>query len=882
MDENKDVRRVEKSSRVELDASLKTKMIGIVNDNNPSIGFKKSDGTTEYVTADGGDAEYNSVTISGLAGGATVIGVDADGLIVPADAQGSYSAGDTNALNVADGDGGWTATSISVETVPGVGGGASIATDSGNYLTIGANGAGATISLIAPEGEISAQTTSGDVSLITDSGEVKITTNIGDIELITNAGDIDLNSTSGEITANQPINQATAGTEAYHTVRKDQVYTKTETDLAYVKKSGDTMTGNLIVPNATLSGHAINKGQADGGYLSLTKDDSIARNFVNKTNTADDLTFIGFYDAGDGVLFGGTGYGGNLGRIYKSTDNAESWRAIVTTGYSAIDDFYTEGNIVIAVGRSNTITVPTILRSTDNGDTFSPVALPTTTFSNLTTISATISGNTTTLWVVGGQTSSTDVSVLKSTNMGVSWTVETLFSTDTTTEVAYISIAEGRMIVTTGSGTGDADVYYSDNYNSFAKVEMGATLERVYRAVYCGNRRVLVGGGDGAGDGDIYLSENLGESFAKVAELSGISIRMLSYSNGVAVACGDTSGADAVVYRSFDLKTWETMYTFDATTERADACLILNDGSVLVGTGTGVNDGDIWVSRPIGYSWKNTAVTDADNNFSVAQRCQATAAQIYALGAKALINGEYLAMTTAGDMMYATTGGQPVRLPKGTAGQIIQMNSGATAPEWTSTPAFGTTGKTTFESTGHQVMTNDATVWEDANFDPTMLTGGGNLPSQILFASTSLVIAGFSGSRTDIVYATIEIPHCAKLNAPGETTVKCSFHAHIYPTNTAGGNTRWGLEYLFTKEGVAVTTSTTIYKTVTLGTTAWAKQTFEFDDITVPEELGSQFHWRFFRLGGDALDTSTADVAVGTVGLHYEIDSIGSRQILVK
>jgi hypothetical protein len=239
-------------------------------------------------------------------------------------------------------------------------------------------------------------------------------------------------------------------------------------------------------------------------------------------------------------------------------------------------------------------------------------------------------------------------------------------------------------------------------------------------------------------------------------------------------------------------------------------------------------------------------------------------------------------MTTAGDMMYATTGGQPVRLPKGTAGQIIQMNSGATAPEWTSTPAFGTTGKTTFESTGHQVMTNDATVWEDANFDPTMLTGGGNLPSQILFASTSLLIAGFSGSQTDIVYATIEIPHCAKLNAPGETTVKCSFHAHLYPTDTAGGNTRWGLEYLFTKEGVAVTTSTTIYKTVTLGTAAWAKQSFAFDDITVPEELGSQFHWRFFRLGRNALDTSTADVAVGTVGLHYEIDSIGSRQILTK
>jgi hypothetical protein len=110
----------------------------------------------------------------------------------------------------------------------------------------------------------------------------------------------------------------------------------------------------------------------------------------------------------------------------------------------------------------------------------------------------------------------------------------------------------------------------------------------------------------------------------------------------------------------------------------------------------------------------------------------------------------------------------------------------------------------------------------------------------------------------------------------------CSFHAHIYPTNTAGGNARFGLEYLFTKEGVAVTTSTTLLVTVALGTTAWAKQSFAFPDIPVPEELGSQMHWRFYRLGGDALDTSTANVACATIGLHYEIDSVGSRQILVK
>lgn len=38
----------------------------------------------------------------------------------------------------------------------------------------------------------------------------------------------------------------------------------------------------------------------------------------------------------------------------------------------------------------------------------------------------------------------------------------------------------------------------------------------------------------------------------------------------------------------------------------------------------------------------------------------------------------------AGDILYATGADTLVRLPKGTAGQVLQMNSGATAPEWAS------------------------------------------------------------------------------------------------------------------------------------------------------------------------------------------------------
>jgi hypothetical protein len=45
-------------------------------------------------------------------------------------------------------------------------------------------------------------------------------------------------------------------------------------------------------------------------------------------------------------------------------------------------------------------------------------------------------------------------------------------------------------------------------------------------------------------------------------------------------------------------------------------------------------------------------------------------------------------MTTTGDTIYSSSGSTPARLGIGTSGQVLQVNSGATAPEW-ATPAGG-------------------------------------------------------------------------------------------------------------------------------------------------------------------------------------------------
>jgi hypothetical protein len=57
-------------------------------------------------------------------------------------------------------------------------------------------------------------------------------------------------------------------------------------------------------------------------------------------------------------------------------------------------------------------------------------------------------------------------------------------------------------------------------------------------------------------------------------------------------------------------------------------------------------------------------------------------------GTVTVTNSMATAITTAGDTLYGTGAGTFSRLGIGTAGQVLQVNSGATAPEW-ATPAGG-------------------------------------------------------------------------------------------------------------------------------------------------------------------------------------------------
>lgn len=144
-------------------------------------------------------------------------------------------------------------------------------------------------------------------------------------------------------------------------------------------------------------------------------------------------------------------------------------------------------------------------------------------------------------------------------------------------------------------------------------------------------------------------------------------------------------------------------------------------------------------------------VATATSINKVAITAPATSATITVADGKTLtVSGDITIPTIAtGGILYGSATGVLSALAKGTAYQVLQMNSGATAPEWTSTPSLGgisLTGTTTnsgtisggtvnattlkqggvqaVTTTGEQTLTNK-TLTAPSISDPTFTSGPG-------------------------------------------------------------------------------------------------------------------------------------------------------------
>jgi hypothetical protein len=120
-------------------------------------------------------------------------------------------------------------------------------------------------------------------------------------------------------------------------------------------------------------------------------------------------------------------------------------------------------------------------------------------------------------------------------------------------------------------------------------------------------------------------------------------------------------------------------------------------------------------------------------------------------------------MTTTGDVIYSSSGSTPARLGIGTAGQVLKVNSGATAPEWATPAAAGTgpafrafrnsSNQSIASTTAVKVQLNAETFDTDGCFDPT--TNYRFTPTTagyyLITANISL-ISGGAGYGTAFIY----------------------------------------------------------------------------------------------------------------------------------
>ena len=113
-------------------------------------------------------------------------------------------------------------------------------------------------------------------------------------------------------------------------------------------------------------------------------------------------------------------------------------------------------------------------------------------------------------------------------------------------------------------------------------------------------------------------------------------------------------------------------------------------------------------------------------------------------------------MTTTGDTIYSSSGSTPARLGIGTAGQVLTVNSGATAPEWATPSSGGMTQISTGTLSGAQVdITSIPGTYIHLQLIITNLlpASDGSVPKMRINANTGSVyfdgpFGGFGGAYT--------------------------------------------------------------------------------------------------------------------------------------
>ena len=183
---------------------------------------------------------------------------------------------------------------------------------------------------------------------------------------------------------------------------------------------------------------------------------------------------------------------------------------------------------------------------------------------------------------------------------------------------------------------------------------------------------------------------------------------------------------------------------------------------------------------------------------------------------------------------------------------------------------------TEIETDGTVKFVGNATVFEDLRAPATAI----NPPGQVSDPDWDNANGGwlFDAGSTEILWILFQLPHAWK---EGSTIYP---HVHWSPTNTNTGNVLWKIDYKWTNVDEVDAGSATPVEALSAGSgTALTHQMTSFTAQTgTGMTISSMLTIKLSRVGGDGTDTYNADALLREFDIHYEIDTIGSRQELVK
>jgi hypothetical protein len=174
------------------------------------------------------------------------------------------------------------------------------------------------------------------------------------------------------------------------------------------------------------------------------------------------------------------------------------------------------------------------------------------------------------------------------------------------------------------------------------------------------------------------------------------------------------------------------------------------------------------------------------------------------------------------------------------------------------------------DANGELTLMGTATVFDDVYIGAHSLHAGATPPTWTVWNGT-LYAPEFIDAATTDLHGSFEVLHDYK----DGTDLK--FHLHWSPSTTNAGNCKWGLDYSIVNIDGTFASPTTV--TITPAASGVVRKHSLTDLATITGTglvKGAIIDFRIYRLGLDAADTFTGSAYLHNVGMHYEIDKLGS------